>query len=105
MQAVIVGSDPEELSAALEAHGAQTTRAAGTATRDALRDAGIEEADLLVVTDVGLATAIPLARELNPDVRVVVYAHETVPEFARASAGLIVDPDLMDADTVADELV
>ncbi|WP_254545947.1 DUF7126 family protein [Halomarina pelagica] len=104
MQAIIVGSDPEDLAAALEAHDVTVTNAAGTADRSSLLDAGVEDADLLAVTDVGLATSIPVARELNPDVRVVVYARDSVPEFVRASTALIVDPALIDPDTVAEEL-
>lgn len=102
--AVVIGSDPDGLGEALEERGVTVTRAAGTANRDALVDAGIEDADALVVTDVGLATSIPVARELNESFRVVVYSRDSIPEFARASAGLVVDPELMDVDTVAEEL-
>ena len=103
--AVVIGSDPDGLGEALEERGVTVARAAGTADRDSLVEAGIEETDALVVTDVGLATSIPVARELNESFRVVVYSHDTIPEFARTSAGLMLDPDLMDVDTVAEELV
>ncbi|MFD1514751.1 DUF7126 family protein [Halomarina rubra] len=102
--AVVVGSDPDGLGEALEARGVTVSRAAGTADRDALVDAGVEETDALVVTDVGLATSIPVARELNDSFRVVVYSEDSIPEFARTSAGLVVDPQLIDVDTVAEEL-
>ena len=102
--AVVVGSDPDGLGEALEAHGVAVHRAAGTANREALVDAGIEETDALVVTDVGLATSIPVARELNDRFRVVVYSRDSIPEFARTSAGLVVDPELIDVETVAEEL-
>ena len=103
--AVVVGSDPDGLGEALEERGVTVSRAAGTANRDALVDAGVEDTDVLVVTDVGLATSIPVARELNESFRVVVYSRDSIPEFARTSAGLMVDPDLIDVDTVAEELV
>jgi Trk K+ transport system NAD-binding subunit len=102
--AVVIGSDPDGLGEALEAQGVTVSRATGTADRESLVDAGIEDTDALVVTDVGLATSIPVARELNEGFRVVVYSRDSIPEFARASAGLVVDPDLLDVETVAKEL-
>lgn len=104
MRAVIAGPDPEDLGDALADRGVEVAYAEGTATRPALEDAGIVEADLLVITDVGLSTSIPIAKDLNDDLRVVVYARESVPEFVRGRAALIVDPDLLDPGTVADEV-
>jgi hypothetical protein len=103
-RAVIAGSDPDGIGNALADAGVEVTRAEGTAARPALEDAGILEADVLVLTDVGLATSIPVALDLNGDLRVVVYSRDSVPEFALAQADLILDPDLMDAGTVAEEL-
>jgi len=104
-RAVILGGDEHGLGDALAAEGVSLTRLAGPTTRDGLREAGIEEADLLAVTEATLSTAIPVARELVADIRVVVYAGDTVPEFVRGQPALIVDPALMSAATVADELV
>lgn len=104
MKAVVAGSDPEDLGEALREHGVEVTFAAGTAARPDLEEAGIVNADMLVVTDVGLATAIPVAKDLNETLQVVVYARETVPEFARGQAEFILDPDLLDPGTVAEEL-
>jgi Trk K+ transport system NAD-binding subunit len=104
-EVVIAGDDPEGLGAALADRGATVTRAAGTATRPALEDAGIVDADVLVVTDAGLATSVPIAVDLNPDLRVVVYAREAVPEFVRGQAGHIVDPALLGPEAVAEEIV
>jgi hypothetical protein len=104
-EVVIAGEDPDGIGAALADRGADVRRAAGTATRPALEDAGIVEADLLVVTDAGLATSVPIAVDLNPDLRVVVYTRESVPEFVRGQAGHIVDPDLLGPEAVADEIV
>lgn len=103
-RAVIAGSDVDGLGDALAAEGVEIARAAGTADRESLETAGILDADLLVVTDVGLATSIPVAKDLNPDLRVVVYAHGSLPEFARGQAGHIVDPDLLTPEFVAEEV-
>lgn len=103
-EVVVAGEDPDGLEGALAAEGVDVARAEGTASRPALEDAGIVEADVFVLTDAGLATAIPVARDLNPDVRVVVYARDSLPEFALAQAGHIIDPELLDPATVAEEL-
>ncbi|PSP39109.1 CTP synthetase [Halobacteriales archaeon SW_8_65_20] len=103
-RAVIAGSDAARLGPALTTEGVDVTTAAGTANRDALEAAGIDEADVLVVTETTLATAIPVAKELNPDVRVVVYADGSLPDFARRQAGHILDPKLLDPDFVAEEV-
>jgi hypothetical protein len=105
MRAIVVGPDADGLGAALADAGVDVRRAEGTGNREALIDAGVEGADLLVVTDVGLSTSIPVARELEPDLRVVVYSTESVPEFARTVADLILDPQLMTPETVTEELV
>jgi Trk K+ transport system NAD-binding subunit len=104
-EVVIAGGDPDGLGEALEARGAEVARAEGTADRPALEDAGIVDADLLVVTDAGLATAVTVAKDLNSQLRVVVYSRDSVPEFVKGQAGHIVDPELLDAESVAEELV
>ncbi|GKZ13024.1 CTP synthetase [Haladaptatus sp. W1] len=104
MRAVIAGPDDGKLGRALEAEGVELTAVNGVASRPALEDAAITEADLFVLTDVGQATAIAVAKDVNPDVRVVVYDEQSIPEFARSQADLIVDPNLLDASAVAEEL-
>ena len=103
--AVVAGLDPEELGDALEARGVSVARIDGAANRPALEEAGIDAADLFVLTDVGHTTSIPVALDLAADLRVVVYARESLPEFAKGQADLLVDPALLDAETVAEELV
>jgi len=103
-KAVIAGADPEGLGEALAERGVDVSCAAGTATRPDLEEAGIADADVLVVTDIGLATSIPVSTDLNEALRVVIYVQDAATEFARSQADLIVDPDLMDPDTVAEEL-
>ena len=104
-EVVVAGEDPDGLGAALEERDAEVTRAAGTATRPALEEAGIVDADVLVVTDAGLATSVPIAVDLNPDLRVVVYTRDSVPEFVKGQTGHIVDPELLSPGTVAEEIV
>jgi voltage-gated potassium channel Kch len=104
-KAIVAGDDVDGLGAALEAEGVETTSIDTPATADSMEAAGLADADLFVLTDLADATAIPLAKELNPDVRVVVYAHDTLPEFAKGQADLAVDPDLLGPEVVAEELV
>lgn len=104
MRAIVVGADAG-IADALEAEGADVTRLDGVASGERLEEAGVADADLLVVTDVGEATAIPVARELNPDLRTVAYTGDGVPEFVKGVLDLTVDPALLDATAVAEELV
>ena len=104
-EVIVAGGDPEEIGAALEAQGGTVRYAEGTASRSALEAAGVESADALVVTDVGLATSVTVALERNPDLRTVIYARESAPEFVRGQADHIVDPELLGPDTLAEELL
>jgi hypothetical protein len=104
-RAVFAGHDAHDLVDALDAAGVEVTTIDDIATRPALEDAGIHDADLFVLTDVGQATAIPIAREQNPEVRIVVYTDESLPEFVSAQQVLSVDPELLDPETVVEELV
>ncbi|MCO8268298.1 CTP synthetase [Haloferax sp. Atlit-12N] len=103
--AIVAGTDPDGLGEALETEGATVVRVSGIASADSLGEAGIEDADLFVLTDMDDATAISVAKELNPDVRVVTYAYDSLPEFATAQADLAIDPNLLAVDVVAEELV
>lgn len=104
MNAIIAGEDSNELGEALEAEGFDIARIEGFADREALESARIESAELFVITNVAHATGIPVARELNDSVRIVVYARDSLPEFAQPLADLIVDPDLLGTEAVAEEL-
>jgi voltage-gated potassium channel Kch len=99
---VVAGPDADGLGEALEARGAEVVHAEGTATRDDLEAAGIADADVFVLTDAGLATAIPLAQEANPDLRVVAYAHDSLPDFVGDVVAM--DPELLGPEAVAEEL-
>ncbi|QSG06431.1 TrkA, K+ transport system, NAD-binding component [Halapricum desulfuricans] len=103
MHVIVAGADTDEIAAAIESQGHEVT-VLDIANQSALEDAGIETAGALVLTEVAQATAIPVAKELNPDLRTLVYASESLPEFVRGQVDLAIDPELLDADTVAEEL-
>lgn len=105
MIAIVAGTDEEGLGDALEAEGVEVRRIDGLATGGTLADAGVGDADLFVLTDTSDATAIPVAKDTNPGIRVVLYAHDSLPEFAKGQADLAVDPSLLSVDVVAEELV
>jgi hypothetical protein len=103
--AIVAGPDEDGLGTALESQGVEVTRVDGILSRPALEEAGIDDADLYVLTDVGQATTIPIVCDLNDRVRTVVYSTDTVPEFVRGQLDFAVDPQLMTAGLVAEELV
>ncbi|QUO48220.1 MULTISPECIES: DUF7126 family protein [Halorubrum] len=103
--AIVAGPDEHGLGEELAALGVEIRRIEGLVTAAKLEDAGVADADLFVLTDVEEATGIPVAKELNPDVQIVTYAGRSLPEFVATVADLAVDPDLLDAATVAEELL
>jgi voltage-gated potassium channel Kch len=103
-RAIIAGPDHANLAAALETEGIDVARVEGILTAATLSEAGIDDADLFVLTDLDEATSIPVVKERNPDVRVVVYSHDSLPNFARGQTDLAMDPDLFGVDMVAEEL-
>jgi len=104
-RAIIAGPDHDGLGAALEGRGIDVVRVEGVLTASVLADAGVDDADLFVLTDLDEATAISVAKDRNPTVRVVVYSHDSLPEFARRQTDLAMDPDLFGVDMVAEELL
>lgn len=102
--AIVAGPDPEGLVDALETEGLAVRRITDVVSGETLREADIDDADLLVLTDVAEATGISVAKDRNPDVRAVVYSRESLPEFAKGQTDLAVDPALLAADVVAEEL-
>ncbi len=102
--AVVAGPDDDSLGAALADRGMEIEHIDGIANRDALEHAGIADSSLFVLTDARQATAIPVAKDVNPALKVVVYARDSLPEFARGQADLLIDPDLLAVTTVAEEL-
>jgi hypothetical protein len=104
MNVVFAGADVEGLVDELRERGADVTVVDGIANRPALEDAGIHEADIFLITDVGQATSIVVAKDINPDLRVVAYTDDSLPEFVSGQEVLSVDPALLGPDAVADEL-
>lgn len=102
--AVFAGPDENGLADALREEGVEVTAVDGVANRPALEEAGILEADALVMTDVGQATAIPIAKDLNETLRVVAYAEDSLPEFVSGQQVLAIDPGLLDVAAVAEEI-
>jgi hypothetical protein len=102
--AIVAGPDPDGLGDALADEGVSITRIDGVVSATTLEDAGINDAVMLVLTDMGEASGIPVAKELNTGVRVVVYTEQSLPDFATAQTDLAVDPALLDVSVVAEEL-
>jgi len=103
MNAILVGPD-RDVGDALESAGVSLARIDGPATGSELEAAGVDGADLLVVTDAGEATAVPIAKDENPGITAVIYAPDTMPEFVRGQVDLAIDPDLLEPDVVAAEI-
>lgn len=103
MSVIVAGEDPEDIAAAIEAEDFEVARV-DIANRPALEDAGVVDATAYVLTEMEQATSISVAKDLNPEFRVVVYAEGSLPNFALAQADLILDPDLFDPEDVAAEL-
>ncbi|APW96433.1 CTP synthetase [Halobiforma lacisalsi AJ5] len=104
-RAIVAGPDDDAIGPALEDEGVEVTRLEGVVSRPQLEEAGIVDADLYVLTDVDQATTIPIVCDLNDDLRTVVYADRTVPEFVTAQLDLAVDPALIDPSVLAEELL
>jgi hypothetical protein len=103
-RAIIAGPD-RGIESELEAHGVETIRLNGMATGESLDEADIGHAAFLFITDVDEATAVSVAKDRNPDVRVVFYMPDAVPEFVKSQLDLAVDPELLGPDVVVEELV
>jgi hypothetical protein len=100
---VVAGTDDYDIADAIASEDYEIERV-DVAKRPALEEAGLLDAAVYVLTEVAQATSIPVARELNPDLRIVVYADGSLPDFARAQADLLLDPELFDPADVAAEL-
>ena len=103
MNVTLVGTDPERMAEALKAEGHAVT-IADVGNRPGLEEAGVHEAEVYLLTEMAQATSIAVAKDLNDDLRVVVYAEGSLPDFASRQTDLVVDPNLLDPDAVAEEL-
>jgi hypothetical protein len=98
---VIGGVEDRGLVRALDTH--DVTHAV-TADASGLEAAGIDAADAFVLTDLDQATAIPVAKDRNPGLTVLVYADGSLPEFATRQADKLLDPALFDPAAIGDVL-
>ena len=105
MKAIVAGADPEGIGEELEALGVAVTRVDSPVFAEALEEAGIAEADLFVLTDLDEGISVTLAKEANPDVRAVCFGSGDLPESVGGTVDLVVDPSLLGAEAVAEELV
>jgi hypothetical protein len=103
MKVVIAGPDEADIAAALEAEGHTVTKAP-LGNRPGLEEAGLHDAEVYLLTDLEQATSIAVAKDLNPEIRVVVYAEGSLPDFASRQTDLVVDPQLLGSEAVAQEL-
>jgi hypothetical protein len=104
IRAIIAGPD-RGLESALSALGVEVTRIDDVVTGASLEAAAVTEATLLLLTDPDEATAVPIAKDLNPAIRTVFYTPDSLPEFIKGQLDLAIDPALLDATAVAEELV
>lgn len=103
LQVTIAGPDDAAIADAVENEG-HDIAIAPIGNRPGLEEAGIHDADVYLLTDLDQATSIAVAKDLNDDVRVVVYAEGSLPDFASRQTDLVVDPNLLGPDAVAEEL-
>ena len=103
-RAIIAGPD-RGIEAALTDLDVPTVRLNGLATGESLDEAEVGTAALLVITDVEEATAVPVAKDRNPNIRIVFYTNDSIPDFVKGQLDLAVDPDLLGPDVVAEEVV
>jgi hypothetical protein len=103
MNVIVAGTDDHDIAAAIESEGHSVARV-DIANRPALEEAGIHETAVLVLTEIEQATAIAVAKDLNADLKVVIYSEGSLPDFASRQADMMVDPELLDAEAVAAEL-
>ena len=104
MHAIVAGPDEYGIGEELETEGVEVTRVESPVFGGALAEAGVGSADLFVFTDPDEAIAAPLAKEQNPEIRAVFYGDGSLPESVSAVVDLAVDPALLDATAVAEEL-
>ena len=103
MRVIVVGTDEYDIAEAIADAGYDLARV-DIGNLDGLQAATIEDADVYVLTEMAQATSIPVAKEQNEGLKIVVYADGSLPDFARGQADLILDPALFDPEDVAAEL-
>lgn len=102
---IVTEPDEADIGAALTDAGATVQLVARPITTSVLEQARIGETDIFVLTDPAEAIAIPILREIQPDVRIVVYAGEGLPDFASHQADLVLSPTGLEQDVVVEALL
>lgn len=100
---VVAGTDTHDIAETIAADGFAVS-VVDVGNRSALESVDIAEADIYVLTEAAQATSIPVAKDLNPELKVVVYAEESLADFALPQTDLILDPALFDPEAVTAEL-
>lgn len=100
---VVTGTDTHSIAETIDEAGFAVS-VADVGNRDALEAADIGDADIYVLTEAAQATSVPVAKDLNPDLKVVVYTEESLSDFALPQTDLILDPALFDPEEVTAEL-
>ena len=103
IRAIVAGTDKYDIGDAIADAGHDLTRV-DIANRETLEETDIGAVDVYVLAELEQATSIPVAKERNPDLHVVVYADGSLPDFVRRQTDLALDPDLFDPADVAAEL-
>lgn len=102
---ILAGADATDIGPALTEAGGTVARVEPPVTSNAMQAAGLDEADLFVLTDTEEATSLPLVRDRRPDIEIVVYSTDSVPDFASHIADLIIDPAALPLPTVVEEVL
>ena len=100
---IVAGDDPHGLGDAIEAEGHEVVRV-DIANRPALEEAGILDVETYVLTEMQQATSISVAKDLNPDLKVLIYSDGSLPDYASRQTDLSLDPELFETAAVAAEL-
>jgi hypothetical protein len=100
---IVAGEDSHGLGDAIEAEGYEVVRV-DVANRPALEEAGIHDVDTYVLTEMEQSTSISVAKDLNPDLKVLIYSEGSLPDYASRQTDLSLDPELFDPADVAAEL-
>lgn len=102
---LVVGGVSRALDGTLADHGLEVAAVDGFATGAQLSDAGVADATSLLVTDLDQATVIPVAKDQNPELTVVTYDEQALPEFATRQTDFALDPALIEPELLVAEIL
>lgn len=104
-EVIVIGSDDHGLTERFEVAGVSAIQLDGRPIGADLDEGGIDAASVLVLTDADLASIIPVAKERNAPIAIVLYSSGRLPPYASAQADLAIDPALVDPDEVVDAVI